>query len=124
MNNETKNIFCNLTSKTIAELITNAEVTVCYSAPSIQIEPAHALIEVSKRIGVEMITVSIDFDEITLRFGYGTLEAINLLREAGIVVNHAQGIRQALLIVDDDGYSYTPTALYLELENTTAINSH
>jgi hypothetical protein len=123
VNDETKNIFCNLTSKTIAELITKAEVTVCYSAPSIQIEPAQALVEVSKRIGVEMLTVSIDFDEITLRFGYGTLEAINLLREAGIVVNHAQGIRQALLIVDDDGYSYTPTALYLELENTTAINA-
>jgi hypothetical protein len=123
MNNITKNIFCNLTSKTIAELIRNAEVTVCYSAPSIQIEPAQALVDVSERLGVEMLTVSIDFDERTLRFGYGTLEAIHLLREAGIVVNHADGIRQALLIIDDDGYSYTPTALYLEAENTTTINA-
>jgi hypothetical protein len=48
MNSETKNIFCNLNSKIIAELIRDAEVTVCYSAPSIQIEPAQALVDVSK----------------------------------------------------------------------------
>jgi hypothetical protein len=118
-----ENIFCNLTSKRIAELISEAETTVCYSAPSIQLEPAQALVEASKKLGVEMLTVSIDFDERTLRLGYGSLEAINLLREAGMIVNHAEGIRQALLIVDDDGYSYTPTPLYLEAENTTAINA-
>lgn len=38
------------------------------------------------------------------------------LRAAGIAARHAPGLRTALLIADDDGFIFTPTALYLEAE--------
>jgi hypothetical protein len=125
MNNDVKTIFCNLTSTVIAELIKNAKNSICYAAPSIQIEPAKAIVELidSTEFLIEMITISIDFDERTFRMGYGDFEAIKLLREKGVVLNNVKGIRQGLLIIDDEGYSFTPTPLYLETENHDVVNA-
>jgi hypothetical protein len=71
MNNNVKNIFCNLTSGLIAELMKNAQNSICYAAPSIQIEPVKAIIDLieSSNFLVEMITISLDFDERTFRMG-------------------------------------------------------
>jgi hypothetical protein len=38
------------------------------------------------------------------------------LRGARVIVGNAPGLRTALVIVDDQGFIYTPTALYLEAE--------
>lgn len=72
--------------------------------------------EVAGRLGVEMVTVALDFDERVMRMGFGDMEAVRTLREAGIRVNDAPGLRTALMLVDDEGYLFTPTALYLEAE--------
>lgn len=108
--------FCHLSSKGLAKIIEEARELVCYSAPGIVKEPAEALVVLSKRIGAEKLTVCIDCDERVLRMGYGDLEAVKMLREAGIAVNHFPKLRSALCIVDKEGYSFTPTALYLEAE--------
>jgi hypothetical protein len=44
------------------------------------------------------------------------LSAVEILRDAGIIVNSTPGLRTGLVIVDDQGYIFTPTALYLEAE--------
>jgi hypothetical protein len=67
--------------------------------------------EVAPRIGPEFITVCLDFDEGTLRMGFGDLAAVNSLRGAGIMVSSTPGLRTGLLIVDREGYIFTPTAL-------------
>ena len=109
-------LFCYLSSKTISSLINAAKSSVCFAGPGIQLEPAQAMTDVAKRLGPEMLTVSLDFDENVMRMGYGDMEAVKLLRKAGILVNHAPGLRSALIIVDGNGYIFTPTPLYLEAE--------
>ena len=113
-------LFCSLDSAEIASDIREAQYSVCYAAPGIQHEPARALAELARRIGPELITVCLDFDERVMRMGFGELAAVKTLHNAGIVVNSTQGLRTGLVIVDHRGYIFTPTALYLETEDRTA----
>jgi hypothetical protein len=48
--------------------------------------------------------------------GFGELSAVEILREAGIVVRSTPGLRTGLVIVDDEGYIFTPTALSCAFE--------
>ena len=109
-------LFCTLDSQRIADLIRSAERFVCYAGPGMHAPPAEAIAEVAARLGVEMVTVALDFDERVMRMGFGDLESVKILREAGLVVRDAPGLRTALVLVDDEGYLFTPTALYLEAE--------
>jgi hypothetical protein len=113
-------LFRSLNSAAIAADIRAAQHTVCYAAPGIQDEPAKAMGEVAKKIGPELITVCLDFDERVMRMGFGNLAAVKSLRNAGIVVNSTPGLRTGLVIVDQQGYIFTPTALYLEAEDRLA----
>lgn len=109
-------LFLALDSSSISQFIRSAQHAVCYAAPGIQIEPALAMAEVARKIGAEMVTVSVDFNERVMRMGYGDVAAVKCLREANITVSNVLGLRTALVIVDDQGYIFTPTALYLEAE--------
>jgi hypothetical protein len=111
-----ESLFLSLDSPGIAHLIRNARHSVCYAGPGIQMEPALAMSKVIQQLGPEMITVSLDFDERVMRMGYGDIAAIKHLRDADIVVHNVPGLRTALIIVDDIGFIFTPTALYLESE--------
>ena len=42
-----------------------------------------------------------------------------MLRDAGIEVRSTSGLPTGLLVVDDEGYIFTPVALYLESEAQT-----
>jgi len=110
-------LFCNLTSKSIADFIRSARHSICYAGPGIQTQPAQAIVDKTSALGVEMITVCLDFDEKVMRMGYGDIVAVKSLHNAGIIVNHSPGLRNALIIVDNEGYIYTPTALFLETES-------
>jgi hypothetical protein len=105
-----------LASRSIAAWVRQAKRRIVYAAPGIHPQPAAALVELSSRLPLFCITVSLDFDEHTLRMGYGTLEAVELLSAAGIAPTHSPGLRSGILIVDDRGWIFTPTALYLEAE--------
>jgi len=109
-------LLTSLSDRKAATLVSRAQNRVVYAAPGIHAGTAAALVELkNNRAGVS-ITVSLDFDERTLRMGYGTLAAVDKLREADIDITHSPGFRAAILIVDDEGWSFTPTALYLEVE--------
>ncbi|MDW7774501.1 MAG: hypothetical protein SCH71_16575 [Desulfobulbaceae bacterium] len=115
--------FCHLSSRRIAEIIDKAEGPICYAGPGVQQEPAQAMVKAAIRLGPEMLTIWIDFDERVMRMGYGEIEAVKLLREVGIMVRHAEGLRSALIIADDEGYTFTPTPLYLEAEPNSEIRN-
>lgn len=112
----TESLFSTLDSDGITQLVRVARHSVCYASPGIQIEPAMALADVAQRIGPEMITVSVDFNERVMRMGYGAIAAVKCLRDANIDVSNVPGLRTALVIVDGQGFIFTPTALYLEAE--------
>lgn len=101
----------------MADFISRARIAVCYAAPGLRQEAADALAQTAQRIGPELITVYLDFDERVLRMGYGELAAVETLRNAGIGVNSLSGLRTSLVIADDEGYIFTPTALFLEAED-------
>lgn len=109
-------LFCSLSPKRMAELVRSAQRAICYAGPGLQIELAKAMVETISRLGKEMLTVSVDFDESVMRMGYGDIDAVTLLLEAGINVQSSPGLRTALILVDNVGYIFTPTALYLEAE--------
>lgn len=109
-------LFCSLSPLRIAESIRSAQRAVCYAAPGIQLDLAQAMVETAGRLGKEMLTVSLDFDDRVMRMGYGDIGAVTLLLDAGIAVNSSPGLRTALVVVDNEGYIFTPTALYLEAE--------
>jgi hypothetical protein len=112
--------FRSLDSAAIANDIRKAQHSVCYAAPGIQRDPANAMAELTRRLDPEFITVCLDFDERVMRMGFGELAAVRTLRDAGIVVNSTSGLRTGLVIVDHQGYIFTPTALYLEAEGRPA----
>lgn len=112
----TEALFCTLSGDEMAYLIASAQQSVCYAGPGIQIEVAKALVDAVSCLGLEMLTVCLDFDERVMRMGYGDIAAVQLLRDAGIAVRSAPGLRTALLITDDAGFIFTPTPLYLEAE--------
>jgi hypothetical protein len=109
-------LFSALSSIQIAKLMRSATNRVVYAAPGIQDLPAAALVEQARSLLSPELTISLDFDERTLRMGYGSLAAVELLRGAGIEVKHAPGFRSGILIVDDRGWVFTPVAHYLEEE--------
>ena len=112
--------FQHINSEVLCEIIAQTKKSLCYAAPGIQKIPAAEIVTLSKNIGPELISVFLDIDENILRMGYGTLEAINLLRDHGITIQHISGLRNGLIVSDDIGFSYTPTALFLEKEQTEA----
>jgi hypothetical protein len=95
-------LFRSLDSAAIATEIRPAQHSVCYAAPGIQSEPANAMVDVARRIGPDLVTVCLDFDERVMRMGFGDLAAVKTLREAGIVVNSTAGLRTGLVIVDPE----------------------
>lgn len=107
-------LFLSVDSNRLASEISLAQQTVCYAAPGIQEKPAKALFDLAQKIGPEMITVCLDFDEHVMRLGFGTLDAVEILRKAGIEIRSMPGLRTGLIVIDEAGYIFTPTALYLE----------
>lgn len=111
------NYFENLTSDSMADLVAGAERSVCFASPGLHDSLAKAIAAKAAKIGSELITVCVDFDERIFRMGFGTLEAVRALRQVGISVTSTPGLRMGLLIVDDQGFIFTPTALLLEGES-------
>jgi hypothetical protein len=111
-------LFCSLDSAAIVESIRAATFSICYASPGIQMELAKAIVVAKGRVnGPNLITVCLDFDERAMRMGFGDVAAVKHLRDAGIAVNSTPGLRTGLVIVDNLGYIFAPTALYLEAED-------
>ena len=112
------NFFQQINSQVLQSLILDANTKLCYAAPGIQQGPAEAIVQLAERIGTELIMVFLDVDESVIRMGYGEIAAVQSLQQAGISVQHISGLRNGLIVSDGEGYSYTPTALFLEKEAT------
>lgn len=108
--------FTALSSEKLVDLIRSAEYRVAIVAPSIHKDVAEALCDAANRLGVGKVDLIVDLDEKVFRLGYGSIEAIKLLREKEILIRHHKGLRIGLAIIDEQAWAYSPVALYIETE--------
>jgi hypothetical protein len=113
--------FTQIDSEELGIIINNAEESVILAVPGIQCEVAQPLIAAADRLGNEMVIVCLDVNEQAMRLGYGDIKAVEHLQKNNMVIQHIDHLRFALIIVDGQGYSFTPTALYLESEATSTL---
>jgi hypothetical protein len=93
-------LFCSLSPDRVADLVRSAQHAVCYAAPGIQLDLAQAMVETAGRLGKEMLTVSLDFDDRVMRMGYGDIGAVTMLLDAGIP---QRGLGQSVFRVQGGG---------------------
>src|ERR1017187_7386223 len=110
--NTSSPIFESLSTIKMARLIDAAHQRVIWAGPGIRLKAAEALVTAAKRVGCDWVVVAVDCDENVMRMGYGEIEALQKLREAGITIRQSSGFRSAVLICDDRGWVYAPVALY------------
>jgi len=116
-----KQFFTFIDSDKLCELIHCAEKSVIYVAPGLWDNTSIALTKAAVKLGREMVIVCLDVNEQTMRLGYGNIEAVQQLKVNNLLINHIEHLRFALIVVDGQGYSFTPTALYLESEQSTSL---
>lgn len=116
--------FLALTSDDLNNLFNAAQRTICYAGPGIRQSTADAIVAAAKRIGPELVTVCLDFDERVFRMGFGDFEAVRTLKDAGITVSTVNGLRMGLAIADSTGFFFTPTALFLETEDHSSVGKN
>lgn len=107
-------VFLNINPKFLADTIHSAHSRVIYVSPGLDEVIASALINISKKIGVDNVSVLLDVSESVLRYGYGNIDGITLLKENGISIKAADGLRIGALIYDDEGLIFTPIPLLIE----------
>jgi hypothetical protein len=107
-------VFLNINPKYLADAIHSAHSKVIYVSPGLDDVIASALINTARRIGADNVSVLLDISENVLRYGYGTIGGITLLKENGIVIDEANGIRIGALVFDNEGLIFTPTPLLIE----------
>ena len=107
-------VFLNVKPIDIAEAIRSANSKVIYVSPGIDEVIASALIDAAQNIGNGNVTVLLDVSENVLQYGYGNIDGIILLKENGISIKEANGIRICALVYDTEGLIFSPTPLRIE----------
>lgn len=73
---------CNVTEKSLVELISRARTRLVFVAPGATESVAQAIANTWRRLGAEQITVVLDVDPEACRLGYGTLGGLKLQQKA------------------------------------------
>lgn len=113
----TNTFFTGLSNQAIAEMVANANESVIFAGPGIHKVVADALLDCARHIGNENIILCLDVSEHAMRLGYGDVESLKKLKQFGLVIQHIENLRFGLVVVDGNGFSFTPNALYLESES-------
>ena len=111
-----RNMFTSMSDVKMASLIRRAKLRVAVAAPGLRLEAAEALAEAIRRLGADNVAIVTDCDEEVFRLGYGDLDAIEALREAGGLIRQCSGLRLGVLVCDELAWVYGPTALYVQQE--------
>jgi hypothetical protein len=91
-----------------------ARQRVIYVAPSVSLDVSSALINVSERLGIEVVSVVLDVSEEVFRLGYGVVDALNMLHERHIALRHTAGLRISFLVVDNEGFIFALPPLLVD----------
>jgi len=108
-------VFTCLNVECLTEKIIHARRGICYASPGVYDWVAEALIEAAQSLGWEGVRIVLDPSPDVIRFGYGTQKAIDRLRECGASVRVQEGLRIAVVTVDDFAAIFSPTPLNIEM---------
>lgn len=115
-----------ITDELLISAIERANQRVVLVAPAVWPPLALSVAAAWRRLGPEKVIVILDVDPEVCRFGYGSLEGLELLRkaasEAGEALGHEKGVRISVVIADDQTFVFAPTPRQLEAppEDTTS----
>lgn len=111
-------LFTTLTNERICREIEDAQRHVILAAPGIGDAVANALQQAHQRLGAGAVQVVLDVSARVSRLGYGTHEAVDSLKRAGVMVRHHEGLRIGALICDDAGWSFATSPSLVEADPT------
>lgn len=107
-----------ITEQDLADAIKKAKQRVVYVAPGIWPEVAQVLADSWHRLGAEQVTVILDIDAEICRFGYGSIEGLEIVKETASAltqaIGHEPGIRICIVIADDQTFIFSPTPRLIE----------
>ena len=113
----TDRVFLAIHPARLKSLIDAAKERVVFAAPGVDETISEALVAAAERLqGPSAVTVVLDVDPEVCRLGYGTIGGIEKLRDKGVQVRQATGLRIGLLLRDDRGWLFAPTPLLVEHE--------
>ena len=108
----------NLDDVKLVELVRAGRTRIVLVSPGVSVPVAEALAEAWLRLGSAAVSVTLDVDPEVCRLGWGTLEALQRLRDVaaqvGALVCNQPGVRIGLLICDDTTYVFSPAPLLIE----------
>lgn len=111
-------LFTTLTNERICREIEDAQRHLILAAPGIGDAVANALQQAHQRLGAGAVQVVLDVSARVSRLGYGTHEAVDSLKRAGVMVRHHEGLRIGALICDDAGWSFATSPSLVEADPT------
>jgi len=109
-------VFVSASDRSLAVRISHATQRIALAAPAIREQTAAALLDANARVGGDSVSVVVDCDDEVFRLGYGSIEALQTLRDHGVNVRQSSGLRVGVLVCDDETVVFTPTALYVQDE--------
>jgi hypothetical protein len=119
-----------ITDELLMSAISSARERAVFIAPGVWPDLAQAIADAWHRLGAGKVTVILDVNAEACRFGYGSLEGLEILQKAasslGETVANEPGIRICVVIADDQTFVFSPTPRLLEPspgEETNAATS-
>jgi hypothetical protein len=107
-----------ITDELLISAIKQATQRVVLVAPAVWPLLAKSVADAWRRLGPEKAIVILDVDSEVCRFGYGSLEGLELLQKAalelGQALGHEKGVRISVVISDDQTFVFAPTPRQLE----------
>lgn len=118
-----ESLVCNFSSDKICDYIMKAEYRIVYLAPGMYKKVSKKLLEKLSSNNEVEISIILDSNPEIYRIGYGDLEALEELISYGIEIKKGKGVRIGLLVIDNNAWVFTPTALIIEDEPSQYISN-
>lgn len=109
-------LFTSMSDDKMASLMAAAEHEIVVACPAIRSKTAAALVSARDAVGPAHLVIVVDCDDEVFRLGYGDFNAVQSIRDAGLEVRHAPGLRVGVLVCDDRAWVFSPTALFVQPE--------
>ncbi len=107
-----------ITDQHLIDAIRAAKQRVVYVAPGIWPEVAESLSDAWHRLGAEKVNAILDIDAEVCRFGYGSIEGLQYIKDTANQLNqaigHEPGIRICIVIADEQTFIFSPTPRLIE----------
>ena len=114
-------VFLHLGSADISTCIAQAKNRIFLCMSGLNQPNAAAVVNASKRLGRNAVSVVLDVDEKVSQRGYGEFEAVMLLLEGEVDVRLEKGLRVCVLIVDDQGYTFFSPPMLVETQDEDSV---